>query len=236
MSQARKCARIKQASADAKAALADYLGELILARRKAPGEDLVSTLVRSEVAKGLADAQLIPNLRQLLFAGNETTAKWLAQIFATYAEQNDARRALVSDRSLVVAANDEVMRWQGSSATLVRRVRGGPIELAGVTLADGDNVTCLLSSANRDPERYENPDKFDIHRPIQPNLGFGVGFHNCLGSALAKMEAELVVNRLLNDVPDFHVAAPYRYYDLADAGAGSGDAGADRPVERRHGV
>jgi cytochrome P450 len=207
-------ARIKQASADAKAAFADYLGEMILQRRTAPAEDLVSTLVHSDIAKTMSDEQLIPNLRQLLFAGNETTAKWLAQIFGTYAEQNDVRRALVRDPSLVPAANDEVMRWQGVVGTLARRVRGGPIELGGVTLADGDDVTCVLSAANRDPERYEDPDKFDIYRPAQPNLGFGVGFHNCLGSALAKMEAELVVNRLLNDVPDFHVAAPYHYSTL----------------------
>jgi cytochrome P450 len=187
---------------------------MIVARRQNPGEDLVSTLVQSEVAKGMTDAQLIPNLRRLLFAGNETAAKWLAQIFATYVQRTHARCALVNDRLLVPAANDEVMRWQGVVGTLVRRVRGGPIEIAGVTIADGDNVTCLLRSANRDPERYQDPGRFDIYRPPQPSLGLGAGFYNCLVSALAKLEAELVVNWLLNNVPDFTIAAPYRYTTL----------------------
>jgi cytochrome P450 len=110
-------------------------------------------------------------------------------------------------------ANDEVMRWQGVVGSVVRRVRGGA-EIAGVPLADGDQVTCLLGAANRDPRRYEDPDRFDIRRPPQPHLGFGVGLHNCLGINLAKVEAEIAVNAMLDSVPLFQIAAPYRYSSL----------------------
>lgn len=198
----------------AKADLAGYLGELLNARRARPAEDLVSTLAVSEPARGLPDDQLVQNLRQLLFAGNETTAKWLAQLFVTYAEDPEVRREIAADRSLIRPANDEVMRWQGVVGTLVRRVRGGPVELAGIELGDGDEVTCVLAAANRDPQRFADPDRFDIHRPPQPNLGFGVGLHFCLGINLAKLEAELAVGGLLDRVPGFRVAGPYTYSSL----------------------
>lgn len=210
--------RLRQTRDDAKAALAEFLTEQIVARRSGrgsnSGSDLISIMVQSDAAKKLSDPQLVQNVRQLLFAGNETTAKWLAQVFVTYAQENDARREMVSDRALVRAANDEVMRWQGVVGSLVRRVRNGPIEIAGVELADGDDVTCLLIAANRDPERYENPDQFNIHRPHLPNLGFGFGFHNCLGLALAKLEVELAVNGILDTVPEFALAGPYHYSSI----------------------
>lgn len=206
-----------QAIADreaAKADLADYLARLLAERRRTGGDDLIARLAVAEIARGMSDDQLVQNLRQLLFAGNETTAKWLAHIFVTYGERPDDRRALVADRTLVPAANDEVMRWQGVVGTVVRKVRGGAIDVAGVTMADGDAVTCLIAAANRDPARYAEPDVFDIHRVPQPNLGFGVGFHNCLGSVLAKLEAEVAVDRLLDALPDYVLTSPPRYSAL----------------------
>jgi len=198
----------------AKAALADYLGELLNDRRARPGDDLVSALAVSEAARRCADDQLVQNLRQLLFAGNETTAKWLAHLFVAYAEHAGVRREIAAERGLIRPANDEVMRWQGVVGTLVRRVRGGPVDLAGVRLADGDDVTCVLASANRDPARYADPDRFDIHRSAQPNLGFGVGLHHCLGINLAKLEGEIVIGGFLDRIAEFHVAEPYSYSSL----------------------
>jgi cytochrome P450 len=203
--------RARATREEGKRALADYLGRFIAERRRRPGDDLISVLVQSDVGRRLPDDQLMPNVRQLLFGGNETTAKWLAHLFVTYAEKPETRRELIADPSLIVAANEEVMRWQTVVGALVRRVRKGPVALAGVEMADGDHVTCLSAAANRDPARYADPDEFDIHRPPQPNLGFGVGLHNCLGAPLARLEAESVVRSLLGATPDFAVAAPYRY-------------------------
>lgn len=205
----------KAAREDAKASLADYLVALLHERRAAPGDDIISTLARSDAGRALSDAQLVQNLRQLLFAGNETTAKWLAQIMVTYAERPEIQRELAGERALIPTANDEVMRWQTVVGTLVRRVRGGSIDLMGTVLEDGDDITLLLGAANRDPERYADPDSFDIHRPALPNLGFGVGFHNCLGSVLAKTEAEMAVNGLFDRIDGFTMAAPYGFSSLS---------------------
>lgn len=206
--------RARQAREDAKDALADYLGGLLKARQKAPGDDIISTLAVSPAGRALADSQLVQNLRQLLFAGNETTAKWLANLLLTYGEKPEVQRELAQDRALIPQANDEVMRWQTVVGTLVRRVRGGPVDLLGVQLEDGDDVTLLLGAANRDPDRYPDPDRFDIHRAAKPNLGFGMGFHNCLGSMLAKLEAQTAVNGLLDRVDGFVVSAPYHYSSM----------------------
>lgn len=206
--------RVRQAGVDAKAAMADYLIAQLADRRARPTDDLISALANAEVARSLPDDHLVQNVRQLLFAGNETTAKWLAQIFLAYGEHRDVQNRLEADRALIGAANDEVMRWQGVTGTLVRRVRGGPAEIGGVEMAEGDLVTCILTAANRDPARYEDPDRFDIYRAPQTNLGFGVGFHNCLGLALAKLEAEVAVNGLLDAVPGYAIAAPYRFSAL----------------------
>jgi cytochrome P450 len=203
--------RARATREEGKAALADYLGRLIAERRARPTEDLISLLVHSGVGDGGGEEPLLANIRQLLFGGNETTAKWLGHLFVTYAEAPDVRRELAADPSLVAAANEEVMRWQTVVGALVRRVRGGPISVAGVELADGDHVTCVTASANRDPARYADPDRLDIHRPFQPNLGFGVGLHNCLGAPLARLEAQLVLTGLIAAVPDFAVAAAYGY-------------------------
>lgn len=213
LEEAARKAAVEQREA-AKTALADYLDALLASRRSQPGDDLVSTLAHSEAGRNLPDDHLIQNLRQLLFAGNETTAKWLAHIFVTYAERPDVQRELRDNRALIVQANDEVMRWQGVVGSVVRKVRGGPIEIAGVQLADGDDVTCLLASANRDPKRFDNPDAFDIHRPPSPNLGFGVGLHHCLGINLAKLEAEIAIGRVLDQIPRFTLSGPCQYSTL----------------------
>lgn len=213
LSDAARSAAIRTRE-EAKTGLADHLCQLIHRRRENPGDDLISIMVKSNAAKTLADAQLVQNLRQLLFAGNETSGRWLGHLFLTYAQNADVQRELAKDRKMIVAANEEVMRWQGVIGTLPRRLRGGPIDIGGIQLADGDHVTCLIGTANRDPASFENPDAFDINRKPQPNLGFGVGLHNCLGAVLARMEAELAVNALLDRVPRFIVTAPHRYTSL----------------------
>ncbi|MFV8817900.1 cytochrome P450 [Haliea sp. E17] len=208
----------RQAAVDAreaaKASLAELLLQLMRERREHPAGDLISLMMHADIARELSEEQIVPNVRQLLFAGNETTAKWLDHIFLTYAQRPAVRREISADRALVVPANEEIMRWQGVVGTLPRRVRGAAVTIGGVTMAEGDDVTCLLAAANRDPARYARPDELDIHRERQPNLGFGAGLHNCLGAALARLEAELAVNALLDAVPDYSAEADYSYSSL----------------------
>ncbi len=203
-----------RAREEAKVSLANCLQDLIDQRRRHPADDLIGLLATAEAAQGLSDGQLIQNLRQLLFAGNETTARWLGHLFVAYGRDSAVQRQIATDRSLIRAANEEVLRWQGVIGTLPRRVCGGDIAVAGMPLADGDHITCLLASANRDPARFHEPDRFDIHRKPEPHLGFGAGLHNCLGAALARLEVELAMNGLFDRIPAFHQLGEVHYTAL----------------------
>jgi cytochrome P450 len=195
----------------AKKEFAEYLLEQIKYRRMHPGSDLISQLVHSEVAKTVSDEALVVNTRQLLFAGNETTAYWLGHIVVILARNPDLRRDLIADPALMLPALNELMRWEPVVHTLPRGVRGQGVTVAGTALQPGDEVVLLLGGANRDPARYADPERFDIRRERKGNLGFGYGMHSCLGVTLSQVEAAETVNFLLRHVPDFQVREPIRY-------------------------
>ena len=197
-------------SEDAKALLAEYLFEQIAYRRTHPADDLISQIVHSEVVADLSDEAIMQNTRQLLFAGNETTAKWLGHIVVTLAENPADRRAITADPSRLGGAVEEVMRWQPVVQSIPRVVaRDGVIGETAVRA--GEQVMVLVAAANRDPARYDDPDRFDIARAPKAHLGFGYGLHSCLGVNLARIEARVATERLLAHVPDFRLAGPVEY-------------------------
>ena len=195
----------------AKADLADYILEQMAHRRGRPGDDLISRIVHSEVAGGLSDEAIMVNTRQLLFAGNETTAKWLGHSLLTLARRPDVRAAVDDDRTRLSAALEEIMRWQGVTQVLPRGVGGSGAIVEGIALDPAEEVTMLLGGANRDPERYDNPDELRIDRVTRPHLGFGFGLHSCLGAVLARMEALTVVTAVLDRLPEYAIAEPVAY-------------------------
>lgn len=203
---------------EAKQALAEFLLEQVNYRRSNPGGDLISQIVHSEVGKTLSDEATIANSRQLLFAGNETTAKWLGHILVTLAQFPEVRQQVLENRALLPQVLEEVMRWQPVAMTLPRLVRGGDIEIEGVTVPEGAEMTLLLGAGNRDSARYEAPERFDIHREYKANLGFGFGMHSCIGVTLARLEAEVVISRILDRIPNFVLAGPVEYGHLAVRG------------------
>lgn len=217
------------ASEQAKAELADYLTDQIAYRRKHPGDDLISCLVRSEIAATLSDRAMMVNVRQLLLAGNETTGNWLGHIVHTFGRFPEAREALRRDRALLPAALEEVLRWQGVTHVLPRGVGDEGATIGDIALPPGTEVILLLGAAGRDPERWEEPDSFDIRREAKPHLAFGFGLHSCLGATLARMEAFEVASALLDRIPGYRIAAPVTYGNfslrgptsLRIAGAGS---------------
>ncbi|MDP9090227.1 MAG: cytochrome P450 [Pseudomonadota bacterium] len=196
---------------EAKQALADYLLKQINFRRTQPGADLISQIVHSEVGRSLSDEALVANSRQLLFAGNETTAKWLGHILVVLGERPDVRRQVNEDRTLLPQALEEVMRWQPVNMSLPRLVRGGDIDVEGIVIPDGAELALLTGAAGRDPARYESPDDFDIRRPVQSHLGFGFSMHSCLGVTLARLEAEVVMGRVLDRIPNYRIAGTVKY-------------------------
>ena len=183
-----------------------FAAEVIAERRRRPGDDLVSDLVQSQVAREqMTEQEIVASVTQLVFAGNETTANLMALTLHALSQHPDQRRMLAENRDLIPAAIEEVNRWSTPVAVKSRTTRGGAATVGDVPLADGVTVYTLPIAANRDPARWEEPDRFDILRRPQQHLGFGFGKHVCLGLNLGRIEAIVWLNRLLDELPEWEL-------------------------------
>jgi cytochrome P450 len=190
---------------EATRALNAYITAEVDRRRSAPGDDLISVMLASPVAETMSAAEITANNTQLVFAGNETTAKWMAHTLVALARHPDARRWLAEDRSRIPRALEEVLRFETIAQVGRRTVRGGDADVAGVRVDEGDVVTCLLGAADRDPGRWSSPHTFDPGRPAKTHFGFGFGLHHCIGIHLARLETGIWLNRLLDRLPAWDV-------------------------------
>jgi cytochrome P450 len=136
-------------------------------------------------------------------AGNETTTRLIGFMAQLLAEHPDQRSELVADRSLIPGAIEESLRFEPPSPVQARYV-AQDAELYGRTVPEGSFMLLLNASANRDESQFANPDRFDIHRRGS-HLSFGQGLHFCLGSALARLEARVAFEEVLNRWPDWEV-------------------------------
>jgi cytochrome P450 len=199
------------ASEAAKVELGEYIRGQIRYRRECPGDDLVSAMVHSDMAALLSDEAMMVNIRQLLFAGNETTSKWLGHIVVALGERPDLRETLRREPGLLPAAIEEIMRWQGVTQVLPRGVGVNGAEVAGTRLPPGAEVILLIGGAGRDPARWDRPDELDIRREPKPHLAFGFGLHSCLGATLARMEAREVASAILDRLPEYRIVCPVTF-------------------------
>jgi cytochrome P450 len=195
----------------ARADLADFLLEQVQYRREHRDDGLISRIVHSDLAATIPDQQMVVNLRQLLFAGNETTSNWLGHLVHVLGAMPDVRAELDADRSLIPRALEEMLRWFGLVHAVPRMVGEGGMDVAGVHIPEGAHIMALIGAAGRDPARYDDPDTFDIHRDPRPHLGFGFGMHTCLGAILARMETAQAANALLDRMPSFRFVEPVTY-------------------------
>ena len=202
----------------ATAALNGYMAEIIARRRcgSRDGDDLVSMMVNHDFANEMDEQEIIASNTQLVFAGNETTAKLMATTLVALAQHPDQRRALVADRSLIPQAFEEIHRWQTLVQLLPRRASSDHSNVQGVHIQRGSQVQILPGAANRDPQRWDNADTLDVLRPPRQHLGFGFGMHVCLGLNLARLEVEIWLNQILDEIPDYQLA------DVIDYGRGFG--------------
>jgi cytochrome P450 len=122
----------------------------------------------------------------------------------TLAEHPDQRRELVEDRSLLPNAIEELLRYEAPGVQ-VGRYMPGPMEVYGTTVPEGSAMLFIVASANRDDRKFEDPDRFDIHRSIRQHLTFGYGIHFCLGASLARLEGRVALDELLNRFPEWEV-------------------------------
>lgn len=187
------------------AAMQEYLLSVAHARRDRPAGDLVSRL-----AAGATDDELTMFLVQLLVAGNETTRNLIAGGLYALAEHPDQWQAIRDDPGLVTLAAEEWLRWTTPVVSFLRTATRDTA-LAGRALAAGDHVLLLYASANRDEDVFgEAADRFDVRRQPNPHLAFGTGPHFCLGAALARLEARVVLEELTRRFRSVTPAGPLR--------------------------
>jgi cytochrome P450 len=187
----------------ASAALRDYFADVMAERRSAPGDDLISDLVRAEVdGARLSDEEIFSFLRLLLPAGVETTYRASGSLLYALLEDRAQFDALAADRSLFPQAFEEVVRWEPPVTVILRRATCDT-ELAGVAIEKGADLALLIGAANRDERKYEDPDRFDMFRSQRQHVGFGFGVHVCLGMHLARMESRIAINTLLDRLGPF---------------------------------
>jgi len=186
-------------------ALHDYLLPVVQERRRNPGEDVISRLVTGKVdGEGLTDEQVISFLRLLAPAGAETTFRLIGNMLVALLTERDRYERVRADRSLVPWAIEETLRWE-TSVLMVAREATREVEMRGVTIPAGGMVSVVVASANRDETKYENPDVFDLDRRADDHLALGFGRHHCLGAHVAKMEARLALNAIMDRWPNLRL-------------------------------
>jgi cytochrome P450 len=181
--------------------LIEYFERLIERHRVHPTSPLVTALIEAEErGEVLRREEVVATCILLLFAGHETTTDLLGNAVLALLRHPDQRRMLERDPSLARQAVEEFLRYDGTAKVTIRSVRVG-LEVRGRRLEPGQRVLLALASANRDPERFTDPDRLDIARRENRHLGFGSGIHYCLGAPLARLEAEIAITSLLRRFP-----------------------------------
>lgn len=182
----------------------DRLGELIARRRREPGEDLLSSMLRAQQdGADVSDDEIISIVGHLLQAGTQTTRILLTNGLLTLARHPDQLDRLRADRSLLPLAVEECLRYITPARTLAQRVAVENIDLPSGTIAKGERLTVWVGASNRDPEVFEAPNVFNVERSPNPHLTFSTGLHFCLGTNLARLEGRVALSALLDLLPGF---------------------------------
>jgi cytochrome P450 len=186
--------------------------ELVMARRAEPRNDLFSRLIDAEIEeedgamRKLDDIEIAGFATLLGGAGAETVTKLVGNAPVVFGRNPEQWQKLQDDRSKIPAAVEELLRYEAPSQYQVRRSMKD-VELHGVTIPAGKPIFLINGAANRDPDAWTDPDKFDVDRDRTEaqNMGFGYGIHSCLGAALARMESVIALEKLLDFMPRFEV-------------------------------
>lgn len=174
----------------------EYIFDRVKALRAAPTGSLLCQLVNSTEANELTEEQVVANLVGIVNAAHETTTSLMANTMIMLLEHRDQLQLIQADPELIPGAVNEVGRLE-SPSQIISRVAARNVELHGVHIPEGALVAINLAQANRDPDVYPDPDRFDVTRKDAVTLTFGHGAHFCVGTALARMEVEELLRMLL---------------------------------------
>ncbi|WP_231655957.1 cytochrome P450 family protein, partial [Streptomyces clavuligerus] len=204
----------KRAQQLAEEALHAYFAELVEQKRRRPSDDLLSVLIGARDENGrLTEHELISSAFLLMFAGHKTTAYLIGNAVLHLLRHPGQLRAVREDPALIAPAVEEVLRYDGSVETGTFRYATEDVGIGGTVIPRGALVQIALSSANRDPAKFDAPDTFDLARPANnqsAHLGFGHGIHYCLGAPLARLETQLALTGLFDRFPRVALADPAR--------------------------
>jgi cytochrome P450 len=188
-----------------------YLDGLIERRRReslGTNSDLISRLIQGELAgHSLSRSELIQNCIFLLNAGHETTTNLIGNGLVALAQHPDQRKRLLSAPHLIKPAIEEFLRYE-SPNQLGNRITTQPVELGGVSMPVGTQITLCIGAANRDPDAFIEPDKLDIGRSPNRHLAFGSGIHICAGLSVARLEAATAIGRFIERFPTYTLSSP----------------------------
>jgi cytochrome P450 len=180
--------------------LKEYINHFVEQRLATPGDDLLSLMAEGERQGEMTRDEVVGNTILLLIAGHQTTINLIANGTLALMRHPDRWELLKSDPSLIVRATEELLRYD-SPVKRAPRIVAEDVEIRGKTLRKSERALIVLSSANRDPRPFTDPDKLDITRYPNPHVAFGGGVHHCLGANLARLEGQEAINALIQRLP-----------------------------------
>ena len=196
---------VPEAGVDAALTLAGYFSDMLDDRRRRRTDDLTSALLDAEIdGDRLHDDEIISFLILMVVAGNETTAKLLANAWYWAWRNPDQRAKPFSDPSYIGRWVEETVRYDTSTQMLARTVTRD-VELQGNTIPAGGRVLLLVGSANRDERVFPDSERYDLDRDTTELVSFGVARHFCMGASLARLEARIALTELVRRVRDYDI-------------------------------
>ncbi|OJT23757.1 cytochrome [Archangium sp. Cb G35] len=196
-------ARVHREFAEMTEEMRSYVRDLAAQRRAAPRDDLLTRLVEAEVdGERLTGDELLGFVQLLLSAGHETTTNLINNALLCFLEHPEQLARLRAEPGLLPSAIEEVLRYR-SPVQAMFRVTRAEVSLHGQVIPAGKMVLAMIGSANRDPRKFQEPDRFDITREPNQHIAFGHGIHFCIGAPLSRLEARVGLSVLLERMRDF---------------------------------
>jgi cytochrome P450 len=193
---------------------AEYFQSYIAQRRQKPQSDLISALVTVEKdGETLSDQEILSTCMMIVTAGMATTAAIIGNGMLALLRHPEQLELLKNHPEIWPTATEELMRYD-SPTQLVARTPDEIVEMGGKIMKPGDNIILYIGAANRDPEKFTEPDRLNLMRIENPHIAFAVGIHLCVGAALARLEVPIAINTLVQKLPTMKLAIDkFEYHD-----------------------
>lgn len=200
----------KQQALDALTACKDFLRGFLAERRAAGDTSLTSVILRAQDEGVLDEDETLVNMVSMLIAGHETTVTLIGNGLLLLLQNPGEMERLRADRSLVRGAVEEFLRCE-PGGNMILRVAREDVEICGIPIPAGSPLLGMIGAVNRDPARFDDPDRVDVGRVANPHFTFGGGVHFCLGAPLARLEGLVAFNALLDRWPSITLAGKARW-------------------------